>query len=146
MPKRDDEGLLEEQIGQWRSYLRRRQAIQPVDAEELEDHLREHVASLIAAGLSADEAFLVAVKRLGELDALSREFAREHSERLWKQLVLVSTEAAAAGAPPPAPPPGAPRPSPRRSSPPPSPLPPAVAPPRCLPRCPCRSRSGSSSG
>src|ERR1044072_5729996 len=98
MPNRDDEGLLEEQIGQWRSYLRRRQAIQPVDAEELEDHLREHVASLIAAGLSADEAFLVAVKRLGELDALSREFAREHSERLWKQLVLVSTETAAPGA------------------------------------------------
>src|ERR1044072_3087662 len=90
MPNRDDEGLLEEQIGQWRSYLRRRQAIQPVDAEELEDHLREHVASLMAAGLSADEAFLVAVKRMGQLDALSREFAREHSERLWKQLVVSS--------------------------------------------------------
>ena len=26
------------------------------------------------------------VKRMGELDSLSREFAREHSERLWKQL------------------------------------------------------------
>jgi hypothetical protein len=46
----------------------------------------------MAAGLSADEAFLVAVKRMGALDALSREFAREHSERLWKQLVLVSTD------------------------------------------------------
>src|SRR6185503_6516046 len=90
----DDTALLEEQIGQWRSYLRRRQAIQAVDAAELEDHLREHVAALRAAGLSADEAFLVAVKRMGELDALSREFAREHSERLWKQLVLVSTDPA----------------------------------------------------
>ena len=39
-------------------------------------------------GLRADEAFLVAVKRMGSLDDLSREFAREHSERLWKQLVL----------------------------------------------------------
>ncbi len=37
---------------------------------------------------SADEAFLVAVKRMGSLDELFREFAREHSERLWKQLVL----------------------------------------------------------
>ena len=27
-------------------------------------------------GLSADEAFLVAVKRMGDLDSLSREFAR----------------------------------------------------------------------
>ena len=94
MPVPGDSGFLEEQIDQWRAYLRRRQAIQPVDAAELEDHLREHVATLTAAGLSADEAFLVAVKRMGELDALSREFAREHSERLWKQLVLVSTDAA----------------------------------------------------
>jgi hypothetical protein len=67
---------LEEQIDQWRSYLRRRQAIHSVDVAELEDHLREQVAVLMGAGLAADEAFLVAVKRMGELDALSREFAR----------------------------------------------------------------------
>jgi hypothetical protein len=78
---------LEEQIDHWRSYLRRRRAIHPVDVAELEDHLREQVARLVDAGLSADEAFLVAVKRLGDLDSLSREFAREHSDRLWKQLV-----------------------------------------------------------
>src|ERR1044072_6658097 len=98
MPNRDEEGLREEQIGQWRTSLRRRQAIQPVDAEELEDHLREHVASLMAAGHSADEACVLAVKRLGELDALSLDSAREHSRRLWKQLVLVSTDTAAPGA------------------------------------------------
>jgi hypothetical protein len=34
----------------------------------------------------------VAVKRMGDLDALSREFAREHSERLWKQLVVVPSD------------------------------------------------------
>jgi len=83
--------LLEEQIDQWRSYLRRRQAIHSVDVAELEDHLREQVATLVAAGLATDEAFLVAVKRLGNLDALSREFAREHSDRLWKQLVVLPT-------------------------------------------------------
>src|SRR5881398_3732428 len=79
---------LEEQIDQWRSYLRRRQAIHSVDVAELEDHLREQVSGLVDAGLATDEAFLVAVKRMGNLDALSREFAREHSDRLWKQLVL----------------------------------------------------------
>src|SRR5512144_1311973 len=81
---------LEEQIDQWRTYLSRRQAIHSVDVAELEDHLREQVSGLMDAGLSTDEAFLVAVKRMGELDALSREFAREHSERLWKQLVVSS--------------------------------------------------------
>ena len=78
---------LEEQIDGWRSYLRRRRAIHSVDVAELEDHLREQITVLAKAGLAADEAFLVAVKRMGELDALSREYAREHSDRLWKQLV-----------------------------------------------------------
>jgi len=93
MPAPDPSASLEEQIGQWRSYLRRRQAVHAVDIAELEDHLREQVAVLAGAGLAADEAFLVAVKRMGNLDALSREFAREHSERLWKQLVLMPAEA-----------------------------------------------------
>ena len=88
MTSSDQAGTLEDQIDQWRSYLRRRQGIHSVDVAELEDHLREQVAALEDAGLATDEAFLVAVKRLGDLDALSREFAREHSERLWKQFVL----------------------------------------------------------
>ena len=93
MSASDRTASLEAQIDQWRSYLRRRQAIHAVDVAELEDHLREQVAVLIDAGLATDEAFLVAVKRMGDLDALSREFAREHSERLWKQLVVVPSEA-----------------------------------------------------
>ncbi len=88
MPVPGDAVSLEEQIDRWRSYVRRRQAIHSVDVAELEDHLREQVAVLVDAGLATDEAFLVAVKRMGDLDALSREFAREHSDRLWKQLVV----------------------------------------------------------
>jgi len=79
---------LEEQIAQWRSYLRRRQGVHGPDVEELEGHLRDQLAELTESGLAGDEAFLVAVKRMGSLDALSREFARAHSERLWKQLVI----------------------------------------------------------
>ena len=59
---------LEQQIAQWRSYLRRRRAIHAVDVEELEDHLRGQFATLVDAGLAPDEAFLVAVKRMGDLD------------------------------------------------------------------------------
>jgi len=81
---------LEAQFAQWRQYVLRRKELQPVDADELEDHLRGSVDQLVAVGLSPDEAFLVAVKRMGSLDELSREFAREHSERLWKQLVLTA--------------------------------------------------------
>ena len=81
---------LEAQITQWRSWLRRRPAIRESDVEELEGHLRDLVTALRATGLATDEAFLVAVKRMGNLDAVSREFAREHSERLWKQLVVAT--------------------------------------------------------
>jgi hypothetical protein len=84
----DGQNELEAQFSQWRHYVQRRRELQQCDAEELEDHLRGSVDELIAVGLRADEAFLVAVKRMGSLDDLSREFAREHSERLWKQLVL----------------------------------------------------------
>src|SRR5437660_12010572 len=79
---------LEDQIAEWRAYLRRRKALHSPDVDELEGHLRDQLAALAEAGLAGDEAFLVAVKRMGSLDALSREFARAHSERLWKQLVM----------------------------------------------------------
>ncbi len=77
---------LEAQIAEWRAFVGR--AVDGRDVEELETHLRDQIADLTAAGLAADEAFLIAVKRMGDLDELSREFAREHSGRLWKQLVL----------------------------------------------------------
>lgn len=79
---------LEEQITQWRQYVRRRHVLHGPDVEELEGHLRDQLAELTEAGLAEEEAFLVAVRRMGNLDALSREFALAHSERLWKQLVL----------------------------------------------------------
>lgn len=79
---------VEAQIDTWRAWVRRRQVIHAVDVAELEDHLREQISMLRESGLAADEAFLVAVKRMGNIDALSSEFAREHSERLWKQLVV----------------------------------------------------------
>lgn len=84
--------VLEGRIHEWRSYVRRRQAIDATDVDELEDHLRSQVAGLQEAGLDEEEAFLIGVKRLGELDTLSREFAREHSERLWKRLVVADAE------------------------------------------------------
>lgn len=88
----DTEAQLQAHIAQWRGYVQRHRAISVADVDEMEDHLREQVSTLQDAGLAGDEAFLVAVKRMGSLDAISREFAREHSERLWKQLVLLPTE------------------------------------------------------
>jgi hypothetical protein len=84
----DSDNDLEGQIAAWRAYMDRRRELHGADADELEDHLRSRIFELTEGGLHADEAFLIAVKRMGSLDEVSREFAREHSERLWKQLVL----------------------------------------------------------
>ena len=83
---------VESQIAEWRAYVVNAPGVNGQDVDELEDHLRHQIAELNAAGLTDDEGFLIAVKRLGDVDSLSREFAREHSDRLWKQLVLAGDD------------------------------------------------------
>jgi len=88
---------IEAMITDWRRFLGQRRVLAPEDIDELEDHLRGQVAELQSRGLGEDEAFLVAIRRLGKIDAISREFALEHTDRLWKQLVMAGQDAAGAG-------------------------------------------------
>lgn len=85
---------LESQIAEWRSFVERRRVVDGRDVDELEDHLRDQIADLSTAGLAEDEAFLIAVKRIGSLDELSQEFAHEDSGRLWRQLVALDEDEA----------------------------------------------------
>jgi len=75
-----DEGL-QSRIDAWRRYV-----LAHGGAEErvaaAEKQLRDHAARLGEAGLDADEAFLVALKRVAAGDDASREFARSQSDRL----------------------------------------------------------------
>lgn len=87
MERTGDAGM-EARIGEWRSYLLRRQTLEQGDIDELEDHLRSEMSELGAAGLNGEESFLIAIRRMGGVHELSREFARERSSRLWKQLML----------------------------------------------------------
>jgi hypothetical protein len=79
-------------FAEWRTKVARNGAILPADVDELETHLRDEISELTESGLSGDEAFLIGVKRLGRVDRLTAEFAREYSQRLWKQLVLGHVE------------------------------------------------------
>jgi len=88
---------VETQIAEWRAHVAKAPAVNGRDLDELEDHLRNQIDELSEAGLTSDEAFLVAVKRMGELDVVSREFARVHSGRLWKQLFEPEEEATLLG-------------------------------------------------
>ncbi len=79
---------LEPRIAEWRRAVSGGIAVRESDADELESHLRDQISDLESAGLSDDEAFLIAVRRLGRIDQLTAEFAREHGDRLWKQLAV----------------------------------------------------------
>jgi hypothetical protein len=83
---------LETEIAEWRAFVGKGQTVDGRVVEELEDHLRDQIGDLTDAGLAPDEAFLVAVKRMGSVDDLTREFGREHSGKLWRQLVLSSAD------------------------------------------------------
>jgi hypothetical protein len=73
-------------IADWRTAIQRGGAVDAPDADELESHLRDQIADLEAAGLTGEEAFQIAVGRLGKVDQLTAEYAREHGDRMWKQL------------------------------------------------------------
>lgn len=91
MTMAEKESALDAQIASWTEYLHRRRAVTGADVDELEGHLRDQVDDLVGSGLSEEEAFFVAIKRIGSLDEVSREYAREHADRLWKQLVIDDT-------------------------------------------------------
>jgi hypothetical protein len=84
MAEANRDGSLEEQVEAWRGHLRRRRDVPAAEIAKLELQLRAEVAGLLRAGLSTDEAFLVAVRRIGRLDPATGEFARERSDRGWE--------------------------------------------------------------
>ncbi len=78
---------LEEQISNWRHELASRESILPENIAELEDHLRTIVENFQEKGLTEEEAFLVAARRLGPTDQLSQEFGKVNIGLIWLQRV-----------------------------------------------------------
>ncbi len=74
---------LNEAIQRWRERLIQLRSFGAEDLEELENHLRESVAGLQTAGLSPEEAFLVATERLGPDQRLADEYAKTNAKGIW---------------------------------------------------------------
>lgn len=74
--------VIESRISRWREFML---AQGDVDARvaDTEHLLRDHVSALTDSGLDADEAVLVAIKRVAADDPTTREFARTLSDELW---------------------------------------------------------------
>jgi hypothetical protein len=63
-------------IQNWREQLAQLPAFRSENLDELETHLRDSIAVLETSGLSAEEAFTVAVNRIGKEGSLLSELAK----------------------------------------------------------------------
>lgn len=67
---------LENRIAEWRARMMAALPQREEAVAELEEHLREHLAGLRLQGKSDDEALALAQERLGDPQAVAREFGR----------------------------------------------------------------------
>ena len=88
---------LEAQIQAWSDLLRARGNLTESDIRELENHLQEEIEELIAAGLAPDESFLISVKLVGNVAAISHEYSKVNTDNLWKQLLMDPVDTATKG-------------------------------------------------
>src|SRR5437870_7067287 len=78
-------------IQRWRGELAKSASFRPDDLEELESHVRDSESSLRAQGLTAEEAFLIAVRRTGAGEVLAAEFATINGSSVWLDRLLWMT-------------------------------------------------------
>ncbi|MDE2845426.1 MAG: hypothetical protein OXO51_01835 [Gemmatimonadota bacterium] len=74
--------MFEIAIARWRTYVERHGSLPATGLDELEERLRVQADDLLRLGLSAEEAFLVAVGRIGRDDTVTRAFVQDHAAQL----------------------------------------------------------------
>jgi hypothetical protein len=75
-------------IQNWRQALTESPAIRPDNLDELETHLRDCITGFEAKGLSAEEAFFIATRRLGRPETLAQEFGKVNAATVWRDRAL----------------------------------------------------------
>ncbi len=70
-------------IQSWRENLGQSPAFSSENLDELELHLRDSTTTLQSRGLSVEEAFLVATKRIGRGASLEAEFGKVNGTAVW---------------------------------------------------------------
>jgi len=84
---------LDSRIDGWRTYVLAHAGVEP-NVAAVEARLRAHALALCGAGLSEEEAFLVALRRVAESDEVSGSLTRAYAEKHWSGPVDTDTEEA----------------------------------------------------
>jgi len=74
---------LETLIENWREELSIQPPFTQENRDELEDHLRMSIETLEKSGLSEEEAFLIASRRMGSAQKLESEFGKNNTSERW---------------------------------------------------------------
>jgi hypothetical protein len=74
----------EQAITRWRESLLARESVTAENVRELEGHLREGMSGLTARGLSEEEAFLIASRRMGGTETIAAEFEANDPHAKWR--------------------------------------------------------------
>lgn len=73
---------IEEKIESWFLNLKNENAFTESDAYELKDHLHDLMEELTGIGLDEEEAFIIASRRIGNVDEFEAEYRQENMEIL----------------------------------------------------------------
>lgn len=79
---------LNDAAAKWRNQMKQSPAFRQDDLAELESHMRDSTAKLAGRGLSTEEAWTIAIRRIGGGAALETEFAKVNSQAVWLDRVL----------------------------------------------------------
>lgn len=75
-------------VRRWREDLAHSSAFRNENLNELESHLRDSVATLQTRDLSAEEAFLIATRRIGKSQQLESEFGKLNRNSIWLERAM----------------------------------------------------------
>lgn len=79
---------LEDRIRDWRRAVGSEGVCSAADLDELELHLREQIADLRDTGLTQEEVFVIAARRLGDIQPLTQEFAKVNPQAVFRKRLL----------------------------------------------------------
>ncbi len=78
---------MESGIAAWKAEIVAKSHLAAEEVQDLEDHLRDEMEALQKAGLAADEALLIGIRRMGNSAVLAGELALANSDKLWRHLM-----------------------------------------------------------
>jgi hypothetical protein len=81
---------LEQAIADWREQMLAAGIKTPVPLEELESHLRDEIERQVKSGLSAQQAFGIAARTIGQVPELKREFQKVEAPKEMQKIIKLA--------------------------------------------------------